>query len=185
MLSRDLERLREERLTSLVTHLTQQFEEQRKRDEDLMRQLQQFADRLNELERLPSLLLLAAEVSHISRSRGRRRSPPCEAPMSSAGSARVPVSSRSTAPAAAPCQRSRPAGRSGSPSPCSPARQAPSTAHLPTARFLRALRAGLRRDAPVSFRSWCSCQISLSDNPLSRRRTGLHPSSESRHAIAH
>ena len=58
MLVRELERLREEdrqreeRLTSLVTHLTQQLEEQRKRDEDLMKQLQQFADRLSELERL-------------------------------------------------------------------------------------------------------------------------------------
>ena len=58
MLAQELERLREEdrrreeRLTSLVTHLTQQLEEQRKRDEDLMRQLQQFADRLNRLERL-------------------------------------------------------------------------------------------------------------------------------------
>ena len=46
MLARELERLREEdrlreeRLTSLVTHLTQQLEEQSRRDWDLMRQLQ-------------------------------------------------------------------------------------------------------------------------------------------------
>ena len=50
---REEDRLREERLTSLVTHLTQQLEEQRKRDEDLTGQLQQSADRLSELERLP------------------------------------------------------------------------------------------------------------------------------------
>ena len=49
---REEDRLREERLTSLVTHLTQELEAQRKRDEDLTGQLQQFADRLNELERL-------------------------------------------------------------------------------------------------------------------------------------
>lgn len=55
MLARELERpgqedrLREERLTSLVT---QQLKEQRRRDEDLMGQLQRFAERLNGLERL-------------------------------------------------------------------------------------------------------------------------------------
>ena len=60
-----------------------------------------------------------------------------EIPMSYVDSASVAVSSRENAPAATPCPRSRPADRSGSSSPGSPARPTPSTARLPTAQVVK------------------------------------------------